>query len=71
MWGVAPGVEASAGELPSDQKVAHLVQFVRQRGSLDSIDGPATIDVRRELIVTPRTARNKAKTAAAEATQTK
>jgi hypothetical protein len=71
LWGVAPGMEAVAGELPCDQKVACLVQFVTLRGGLDSIDGPATIDVRRELIVTPRTARNESKKTAAEATQAK
>jgi hypothetical protein len=69
VWGVAPGIEAAAGEAPCDRKRANLLQFAAQHGGLDSIDGPASLDVRRELVITPRTARSKAE--AAEATQTK
>jgi hypothetical protein len=70
-WGVEPGMEAFAGEAPCDQKRAHLLQFTAQHGGLDSIDGPAKLDVRRELVVTPRTARSKESKPRAEATQTK
>jgi hypothetical protein len=70
LWGVAPGMEASAGETPCDQKRSYLLQFTAQHGGLDSIDGPAKLDVRRELVVTPRTARSKA-TKTPDATQTR
>jgi hypothetical protein len=70
VWGVAPGMEAFAGEIPCDQKRAYLLQFTAQHGGLDSIDGPAKLDVRRELVVTPRTARSK-RAKAADAMQTK
>jgi hypothetical protein len=71
LWGVAPGMEGSAGESPCDQKRAHLLQFTAQHGGLDSIDGPAKLDVRKQLVITPRTARNKATKTAAETTRTK
>jgi hypothetical protein len=71
-WGVAPGMEASSNESPADLKRARLLQFGAEQGGLESIDGPEKLDVRRELVVTPRTARNKAKTKASEeATQTR
>jgi hypothetical protein len=60
-WGAAPGQEAAAGESPFDQKRQRLVDYASQHGRLESIDGPATIDVRSELVVTPRTARRHAK----------
>lgn len=69
VWGVAPGLEAAAGETSADQKRTNLLQFTAQHGGLDSIDGPAKLDVRRGVVVTPRTARNRATTK--EATQTK
>jgi hypothetical protein len=71
LWGAAPGMEAAAGEIPCDQKRANLLQFTAQYGSLDSIDGPARLDVRRELVITPRTARRKASKAPADETTTK
>jgi hypothetical protein len=71
LWGVEPGMEALTGESPCDQKRSHLLQFTAQHGGLESIDGPAKLDVRRELVVTPRTARNQATKAALEAAQTK
>jgi hypothetical protein len=70
-WGTAPGMEVAAGESPCDRKRAQLLNFSAQHGSLDSIDGPARLDVRRELVVTPRTARNKTEVDTAEPTQTK
>jgi hypothetical protein len=71
LWGAAPGLEASVGESPIDLKRERLLQFSTKQGGLDSIDGPARLDVRRDLIVTPRTARSKDQKRSAEATQTK
>jgi len=71
VWGAAPGQEALAGELPLDQKRRLLQDYAAQHGRLESIDGPARLDVRSDLIVTPRTARNKIKNGAGDATQTK
>ena len=62
VWGAAPGDEASAGESAFDQKRQRLLDYAARHGKLESIDGPATIDVRSELVVTPRTARRKAGT---------
>jgi hypothetical protein len=59
VWGAAPGEEASAGESPFDKKRRRLLDYAAQHGKLESIDGPASIDVRSELVVTPRTARRK------------
>jgi hypothetical protein len=70
-WGAAPGMEADAGESPCDLKRAQLLKFCAQQGGLDSVDGPARLDVRRELVVTPRTARNNTEVNDAEPTQTK
>jgi cell division septal protein FtsQ len=70
-WGSAPGMEADAGESPCVLKRAQLLRFCAQQGGLDSVDGPARLDVRRELVVTPRTARNKTEANRAEPTQTK
>jgi hypothetical protein len=60
VWGAAPGSEAPAGESPLAQKRARLLEYATQNGSLQSIDGPARLDVRSSLVVTPRTARSKA-----------
>ncbi len=70
-WGAAPGMEVGAGELPCDQKRAQLLKYCAQQGGLDSVDGPARLDVRRELVVTPHTAHNKTEVNKAESTQTK
>jgi hypothetical protein len=59
VWGVAPGQEASAGEAPLDQKRQQLLEYASRHGQLESIEGPEKLDVRRQLIITPRTARNK------------
>ena len=59
VWGMTPGEEASTGESPFDQKRQRLLDYAAQHGKLESIDGPAVLDVRSELVVTPRTARNK------------
>jgi hypothetical protein len=60
VWGAVPGAEKSAGELTCDEKRRRLLEYANQHGQLDSIEGPASIDVRTELVVTPRTARAKA-----------
>ena len=48
-----------------------LEQIERQLGKLESIDGPAVLDVRSDVVVTPRTARKNAADAKQKATQTK
>jgi hypothetical protein len=57
VWGAAPGVEALAGESPFADKRRRLLDFALGGGRLDDIDGPATVDVRGELVITPRAAR--------------
>ncbi len=57
VWGVAPGQEQLAGESPLVEKRRRLIGFAAGSGRLDAIDGPAAVDVRKELIVTPRTAK--------------
>ena len=59
VWGAEPGQETSFGELTCEEKRKRLRDYAKQHGQLDSIDGPAAIDVRSELVVTPRTARRK------------
>ncbi|MEX2316912.1 MAG: hypothetical protein WD669_07160 [Pirellulales bacterium] len=60
VWGAAPGEEQSAGESTPAAKRQRLLDYAVATGRLDAIDGPASVDVRRELIVTPRTARREA-----------
>lgn len=60
VWGAAPDQESAAGESPFATKRDRLLGYAAQHGQLDSIDGPARLDVRTELVVTPRTARRKA-----------
>jgi len=62
LWGAAPGDETPAGESTFDEKRRRLLDYAGQHGKLEAIDGPATIDVRSELVVTPRTARRKVQT---------
>jgi hypothetical protein len=57
VWGAAPGQETVAGEHSCEEKRRRLLDYAAQHGHLDSIDGPAAIDVRSEIKVTPRTAR--------------
>jgi hypothetical protein len=57
VWGAAPGDERSAGESPFAEKRKRLLEFAATGGRLDSIHGPAAVDVRKELLVTPRTAK--------------
>ncbi len=60
VWGSAPGQELMRGESGFDQKRQRILDYAKQHGKLESIDGPEKLDVRSELVVTPRTARNKA-----------
>ncbi len=57
VWGVSPGDESAFGESPFDLKRKRLIDYADKQGKLESIDGPAVLDVRSELVVTPRTAR--------------
>lgn len=57
VWGAAPGDEQAAGESPFADKRRRLLDYVAEHGRLDSINGPALVDVRSELIITPRTVR--------------
>jgi hypothetical protein len=59
VWGAAPGGEKPAGEAAFDQKRKRLLEYAAQHGQLESIDGPAAIDLRNDLVITPRTARRK------------
>jgi len=68
VWGAAPGREQDAAESPFDVKRKRLLDYASGPGQLDSIDGPATVDVRSELIVMPRTARRPAAKAEEETT---
>lgn len=56
VWGVAPGQEEAVGESSFADKRARLLQFSAE---FRTIDGPELVDVRSELIVTPRSARKK------------
>ncbi len=54
VWGAAPGA-APPKEDPFDAKLARLQNCVEQHGPLDSVRGPAIVDVRGALAITPRT----------------
>lgn len=56
-WGAPPGREAAAGESTFAEKLARLMQYATEHGRLDTIDGPETLDVRVDTVVTQRTAR--------------
>lgn len=71
VWGTTPGDEIAGGESPFPEKRQRLLEYATQHGKLESIDGPAVLDVRSELVVTPRTARHKRPVPKDEATQTK
>jgi hypothetical protein len=60
VWGAAPGREADAAESTFEAKRKRLLEYAATHGQLDSIDGPASVDVRSELVVLPRTARRPA-----------
>jgi hypothetical protein len=71
IWGATPGQESSLGDSPFAQKRQRLLDYATQHGKLESIDGPEVLDVRSDVVVTPRTARHKAAAAKTDATQTK
>jgi hypothetical protein len=72
IWGATPGQESMSGDSPFAQKRQRLLDYAAQHGKLESIDGPEVLDVRSDVVVTPRTARNKrAVTKKEDATQTK
>jgi hypothetical protein len=68
---MTPGDEATTGESPFVEKRQRLLDYATQFGKLESIDGPAVLDVRTELVVTPRTARNKRAATEPDGTRTK
>jgi hypothetical protein len=55
LWGAPPGEEQAAGESALDAKRQRVLDYAATIGRLDSIDGPPSIDVRKDLIVAPRT----------------
>jgi hypothetical protein len=59
LWGATTGEEITLGESPFPEKRQRLLDYASQHGKLESIDGPASLDVRSDLVVTPRTARKK------------
>jgi len=71
VWGAAPGQESLTGESPFELKRQRILDYAAQHGQLESIDGPKSLDVRSDLVVTPRTARRKSTVTEKEATQTK
>ena len=71
LWGAAPGREQEAAESPFDTKRKRLLDYAASHGQLDSIDGPASVDVRSELVVVPRTARRTTKTSSPSPTKIK
>jgi len=66
VWGAAPGAAP-----PSEDKLAakldRLRSCVERYGPLDSVRGPAVVDVRKELAITPRTVK---KTKSSDADET-
>jgi hypothetical protein len=71
IWGATPGQESSVGDSPFQQKRQRLLDYAAQHGKLESIDGPAVLDVRSDVVVTPRTARKNATPKKEADTQTK
>jgi hypothetical protein len=71
LWGTTPGEESATGESPFNLKRQRLIDYANKQGKLESIEGPASLDVRSNLIVTPRTARQKAEVRKKGATQTR
>jgi len=57
VWGAAPS-NAPPGEDDFETKLQRLRECTNRLGPLDSVRGPAVVDVRRELAITPRTVKN-------------
>jgi len=53
-WGTAPSTSPPS-EDTFDIKLKRLRGYVDRHGPLDSIQGPAAVDVRNSLAITPRT----------------
>ena len=71
IWGATPGQESTSGDSPFTQKRQRLLDYAAQHGKLESIDGPAVLDVRSDVVVTPRTARKNAAAKKEDKTQKK
>ena len=57
VWGAAPNSEPP-GEDNFEAKLGRLRRYIDQQGPLDSVRGPAIVDVRHVLAITPRTVKN-------------
>src|SRR3954447_86951 len=71
IWGTMPGQEPPGAESSFNEKRQRLLDYASQHGKLESIDGPAVLDVRSNLVITPRTAKNVPAASEADAIQTK
>jgi hypothetical protein len=71
LWGTTPGDESATGESPFNLKRQRLLDYAEKQGKLESIEGPAMLDVRSNLVVTPRTAKRKAEVRKSDDTQTR
>jgi len=71
IWGATPGQELPGTDSPFTQKRQRLLDYASQHGKLDSIEGHEILDVRNELVITPRTAKNQPTPGKTQATQTK
>jgi hypothetical protein len=71
VWGMTPGDEPATGESPFNLKRQRLLDYAAQHGKLESIEGPAVLDVRSDLVVTPRTAKREKSVDKEATTQTK
>jgi len=54
VWGAAQD-KGLPGEDTFETKLKRLQKYAEEHGSLDSVRGPAVVDVRKELAITPRT----------------
>lgn len=54
VWGAAPGM-SPPGEADFATKLERLKRCVSEHGPLDTVQSPAIVDVRNQLMVTPRT----------------
>jgi len=66
VWGAAPGEEQSAGESAVGEKRQRLLEFAAKNGRLDALDGPGSVDVRKEIVVLPKVAKRGAKNSETE-----
>jgi hypothetical protein len=59
VWGAAPDQQLQTNESTFAEKRKRLLDFAAHNGKLEMIDGPKSVDVRAELVITPREARKK------------